>query len=127
MLFPPTLGLPRYCSVIPGGGVLQSKKLSSYGAIYYAVCRLQASLSRQRIIKKPHLYAALVFLLCDSVGIRTQDPQLRRLLLYPTELPNPFEECKDSTIFYFFKDLAINSIIKTIEKPIATNNNDKPS
>ena len=24
----------------------------------------------------------------DSVGIRTQDPQLRRLLLYPTELPN---------------------------------------
>ena len=31
---------------------------------------------------------------CDSVGIRTQDPQLRRLLLYPAELPNqsiPFE------------------------------------
>ncbi len=27
-------------------------------------------------------------LFCDSVGIRTQDPQLRRLLLYPTELPN---------------------------------------
>ena len=27
----------------------------------------------------------------DSVGIRTQDPQLRRLLLYPTELRNhPF-------------------------------------
>ena len=25
----------------------------------------------------------------DSVGIRTQDPQLRRLLLYPTELRNP--------------------------------------
>ena len=24
----------------------------------------------------------------DSVGIRTQDPQLRRLLLYPTELRN---------------------------------------
>ena len=24
----------------------------------------------------------------DSVGIRTQDPQLRRLLLYPAELPN---------------------------------------
>ncbi len=28
------------------------------------------------------------FLFSDSVGIRTQDPQLRRLLLYPTELPN---------------------------------------
>ena len=25
---------------------------------------------------------------CDSVGIRTQGPQLRRLLLYPTELRN---------------------------------------
>ena len=32
--------------------------------------------------------------LCDPIGIRTQDPQLRRLLLYPAELPNqsiPFE------------------------------------
>ena len=27
---------------------------------------------------------------CDPVGIRTQDPQLRRLLLYPTELPDPY-------------------------------------
>ena len=27
-------------------------------------------------------------LYCDSVGIRTQGPQLRRLLLYPTELRN---------------------------------------
>ncbi len=28
---------------------------------------------------------------CDPVGIRTQDPQLRRLLLYPAELPDrPF-------------------------------------
>ena len=26
--------------------------------------------------------------MCDPVGIRTQDPQLRRLLLYPTELPD---------------------------------------
>ena len=26
---------------------------------------------------------------CDPVGIRTQDPQLRRLLLYPAELPDP--------------------------------------
>ena len=34
----------------------------------------------------------------DPLGIRTQDPQLRRLLLYPAELPNQtlFElECKD--------------------------------
>lgn len=26
--------------------------------------------------------------LCDPGGIRTHDPQLRRLLLYPTELPD---------------------------------------
>ena len=47
----------------------------------------------------------------DSVGIRTQDPQLRRLLLYPTELPNrslfacgkvcafSVRGCKDSDLF----------------------------
>ena len=29
----------------------------------------------------------------DSVGIRTQDPQLRRLLLYPAELRNQ-KDCK---------------------------------
>ncbi len=27
---------------------------------------------------------------CDPDRIRTCDPQLRRLLLYPTELPDPF-------------------------------------
>ena len=68
---------------------------------------------------KPGTGTSPEYPLRDSVGIRTQDPQLRRLLLYPTELPNPIEECKDSTFFYFFKDLAINSIINTMEKPIA--------
>ncbi len=29
------------------------------------------------------------FLIGDPGGIRTHDPQLRRLLLYPTELPDP--------------------------------------
>ena len=28
------------------------------------------------------------FLFCDSVAIRTQDPRLRRALLYPAELRN---------------------------------------
>ena len=36
----------------------------------------------RQLRKLPHLFSG------DSVGIRTQDPQLRRLLLYPTELPN---------------------------------------
>ena len=43
----------------------------------------------------------------DSVGIRTQDPQLRRLLLYPTELRNHPEKCAnilknpDNQSFFF--------------------------
>ena len=63
---------------------------------------------------------------CDPVGIRTQDPQLRRLLLYPAELPDhshsdglarlgtllgtirrlfPECGCKDKKIFYFINIL----------------------
>ena len=30
----------------------------------------------------------LAFYICDSAGTQTQDPQLRRLLLYSAELPN---------------------------------------
>ena len=30
----------------------------------------------------------IIFLFSDSGGIRTHDPQLRRLLLYPAELRN---------------------------------------
>ena len=51
----------------------------------------------------------ILLFLCDPVGIRTQDPQLRRLLLYPAELPDrPLSllichgsesGCKDS-VFY---------------------------
>ena len=44
-----------------------------------------ASLECKKIAQHP-LCDLLLFR--DSVGIRTQDPQLRRLLLYPTELPN---------------------------------------
>ena len=38
--------------------------------------------------KKALNFRRALLLYRDSVGIRTQDPQLRRLLLYPTELPN---------------------------------------
>ena len=40
--------------------------------------------------KTPNLlnYKLGAELLRDPVGIRTQDPQLRRLLLYPAELPD---------------------------------------
>ena len=60
----------------------------------------------RRHTKKRAIFIARFALDCDSVGIRTQDPQLRRLLLYPTELPNQatmfsdFSErgCKDRQI-----------------------------
>ena len=39
-------------------------------------------------VKKTQPFQAEFFDLCDPVGIRTQDPQLRRLLLYPAELPD---------------------------------------
>ncbi len=45
--------------------------------------------SRQAIktnVKAP-LYGAMF---CDPDWIRTNDPQLRRLMLYPTELPDQF-------------------------------------
>ena len=39
-------------------------------------------------MKRGCLSDNLSFFLGDSVGIRTRDPQLRRLLLYPAELRN---------------------------------------
>ena len=46
------------------------------------------------LIQKPQTLVLQRFAVVyrDPVGIRTQDPQLRRLLLYPTELP-------DQTVF----------------------------
>ena len=42
-------------------------------------------------------FCDLVNIVGDPVGIRTQDPQLRRLLLYPAELPDRiFSMCKIS-------------------------------
>ena len=60
---------------------------------------------------------------CDPGGIRTHDPQLRRLLLYPTELPDPLfghqkqcpQDCKVPVFFgglqkygIFFKTRPLN-------------------
>ena len=39
-------------------------------------------------------------MVCDSGGIRTPDPQLRRLLLYPTELPNRAQKARKGTAFF---------------------------
>ena len=42
---------------------------------------------KRKLINTGYLYI-INFLSCDSAEIRTRDPQLRRLLLYPAELPN---------------------------------------
>ena len=48
--------------------------------------RYMGSISNQDITPKAATIAAFVF--CDPDWIRTNDPQLRRLMLYPTELPD---------------------------------------
>ena len=44
-------------------------------------------IKKRKLINTGYLYI-INFLSCDSAEIRTRDPQLRRLLLYPAELPN---------------------------------------
>ncbi len=60
-----------------------------------------------------HIAKSLAFELqiCDLDWIRTNDPQLRRLLLYPTELPDPKRAQK-----YIFKAI-INAEVKETSKP----------
>ena len=52
----------------------------------------------------------VVIIVCDSGGIRTRAPQLRRLLLYPTELPNLAEKIrlseKNAQRYCFFFEYA---------------------
>ena len=48
----------------------------------------QAPVLSVTVRKTPDQSQAHSAFLCDPVGIRTQDPQLRRLLLYPAELPD---------------------------------------
>ena len=64
-------------------------------------CRRTSSRKRAELWHKKkldeHFYKHVVKPKRDPVGIRTQDPQLRRLLLYPAELRNHHIcECKDS-------------------------------
>ncbi len=43
---------------------------------------------------------SILLLFCDLGGIRTHDPQLRRLLLYPAELPNLFRKSSAKVRFF---------------------------
>ena len=70
----------------------QNAKRKPYGCtavfVFFEYCFVQARQYSKK--QKPLFRVAFCFALCarDSGGIRTHDPQLRRLLLYPTELRN---------------------------------------
>ena len=51
-------------------------------------------------------FVQLKAVICDPDWIRTNDPQLRRLMLYPTELPDQF--CRAKLINFY---IAANCII----------------
>ena len=65
---------------------------------------------------KKTLQQLCVIRLSDSGGIRTHDPQLRRLLLYPAELRNhPLSKCNKlrETAFVTFSGAKVNKIYRT--------------
>ena len=62
------------------------------------------------ILKKAYPQGKPFTLICDPGGIRTRGPQLRRLLLYPTELPDP-----KKIIFFLFEAAKVKKLNK--QKP----------
>ena len=50
--------------------------------------KVQKKGQNEKVKRKVADFQRLKNFLCDPVGIRTRDPQLRRLLLYPAELPD---------------------------------------
>ena len=76
---------------LPHGTSAKCKKKTVFDTVYFAVLvaiREQAHIATN--ITKATPTNGFLFALCsrDSGGIRTHDPQLRRLLLYPAELRN---------------------------------------
>ena len=84
----------------PCGGPMHEYGMDAGGLETTRICRTRGAL--KRAWRTPCTTNAATFgrgvhPFRDSVGIRTQDPQLRRLLLYPAELRNqtPLKrECK---------------------------------
>ena len=87
-----------YCVFPLESSAKHNKKAVLSTAIFVLLthCFVQA---RQCVLKtKATLSSGFLVALCarDSGGIRTHDPQLRRLLLYPTELRNQsYFRCQD--------------------------------
>ena len=82
--------------------------------------------TRLGIGTKKTLQQLCVIRLSDSGGIRTHDPQLRRLLLYPAELRNhPLSKCNTlrETAFVTFCGAKVNKIYRTTKFFIDLNPN----
>ena len=58
----------------------------------------------------------ILLFLCDPVGIRTQDPQLRRLLLYPAELPDFKAAVSECIYVSHAADLVAESLPAVVDK-----------
>ncbi len=74
----------------PSSKAKQKLVLRAQDGFFRTMPLLTKASFRRRVTarKKRSLVDCALLLRRDSVGIRTQDPQLRRLLLYPAELPN---------------------------------------
>ncbi len=70
---------------------MKNKRQSFNNIIKSFLCQLISG--RDNIIKKAFVFNTKA-LKSDPARIRTWDPQLRRLLLYPTELLDHFSDCK---------------------------------
>ena len=77
-------------SLTSAGHLTRFSKAFVLQTYVFLLCSIfaQTSLAQIYTIKKRLTFVRRFTKPCDSVGIRTQDPQLRRLLLYPAELPN---------------------------------------
>ena len=75
-----------YC-VIHSGGLAQKAKPASLASFFYAPSKSFKSYGLDDFLgHKKSLHESEGFAFCDPEGIRTPDPQIRNLLLYPTEL-----------------------------------------
>ena len=77
-----------YTSLIPRVSVLKQMRGAKRLNVFHIQSRLESKLSVWTGYEKRPASLMPGAFACDSEGIRTLDPQLRRLLLYPAELPN---------------------------------------
>ncbi len=82
-------------AILSVGGYFFACSKGRFRAIFFRFWRETVCLAIPGMIRKngsaiKQKRGTIAPLFGDQAGIRTQDPQLRRLLLYPTELPDRF-------------------------------------